>query len=380
MPSNPRVLTRRSLLTASALGLAGATLSACSKPQAPDAAASAPPSSRLSAAATGTTPPSSSTPTSTVVRASSGSALPSSQAAASASPQTTSSTPQVSTSPSPSTPSSVSNATTPAAAGSPVHIRLYENDGRTYGIGMPIIVYLSKAVTDAKPFAKATTVTVNGQKVEGAWFFQKSLIYPDYPLEAHYRTQTFWPAHAVITVDLPTRSLPAGKGLTFNDSLTLTMKTGAANVTTVDGATERLTLTTDGKTKFNFPVSLGKATTPTFTGTKVVMARNRVKRMIGTTPGDLYDLQVPWSVRLTNSGEFIHAASWNGGNIGQRSTSNGCTNLNVAAAQEYFNFAQIGDVALYRNTGGGPMPSWDGYGDWNTPWSTWTRGGLLANS
>ena len=362
MPSNPRVLSRRSLLTASALGLAGATLSACSKQQAPDAAASAPPS----------TPP----PTSTVVRASSDSALPSSQPAASASPQPTSSTPQVSPSPS----SSVSNSTAPAAAGSPVHIRLYENDGRTYGIGMPIIVYLSKAITDAKPFTEATTVTVNGQKVEGAWFFQKSSIYPDYPLEAHYRTQTFWPAHAVITVDLPTRGLPAGKGLTFNDSLTLTMKTGAANVTTVDGATERLTLTTDGKTKFNFPVSLGKATTPTFTGTKVVMARNRVKRMIGTTPGDRYDLQVPWSVRLTNSGEFIHAASWNGGNIGQRSTSNGCTNLNVAAAQEYFNFAQIGDVALYRNTGGGPIPSWDGYGDWNTPWSTWTRGGLLANS
>jgi len=388
VPSNPRVLSRRSLLTASALGLAGATLSACGKSQAPDAGASAPPPSRLSAAATGSTPPSStpppssipaSTPTSTVVRASSGSALPSSQAAASASPQTTSSTPSTSTSPSPS-PSSSSSSTTPAAAGSPVHIRLYENDGRTYGIGMPIIVYLSKAITDAKPFVKATTVTVNGQKVEGAWFFQKSSIYPDYPLEAHYRTQTFWPAHAVITVDLPTRGLPAGTGLSFNNSLTLTMKTGAANVTTVDGATERLTLTTDGRTKFNFPVSLGKATTPTFTGTKVVMARNRVKRMIGTTPGDRYDLQVPWSVRLTNSGEFIHAASWNGGNIGQRSTSNGCTNLNVAAAQEYFNFAQIGDVALYRNTGGGPMPSWDGYGDWNTPWSTWTRGGLLANS
>jgi len=165
VPSNPRVLSRRSLLTASALGLAGATLSACSKQQAPDAAASVPPS----------TPP----PTSTVVRASNGSALPSSQAAASASPQTTSSTPQVS--PSPSTPSSVSNSAAPAAAGSPVHIRLYENDGRTYGIGMPIIVYLSKAITDAKPFTEATTVTVNGQNVEGAWFFQKSSIYPDYP-------------------------------------------------------------------------------------------------------------------------------------------------------------------------------------------------------
>ena len=257
---------------------------------------------------------------------------------------------------------------------------MYQSDGQTYGIGMPIIVYLSKAITDAKPFARSSTVTVNGKNAGGAWFFQKSSIYPDYPLEAHYRPEKFWPAHAVIAMDLPIEGISAGTGLVYNNSLTLKMKTGAANITTVDGATERLTVTTDGKPKFSFPVSLGKATTPTFTGTKVVMVRNRVKRMIGTTPGDLYDLQVPWSVRLTNSGEFIHAASWNGGNIGQRSTSNGCTNLNVADAQRYFEFAVIGDVAVYRNTGGQPMPTWDGYGDWNTPWSTWLRGGLLTTT
>ena len=87
------------------------------------------------------------------------------------------------------------------------------------------------------------------------------------------------------------------------------------------------------------------------------MERDKVKRIVGTTPGDEYDLQVPWSVRLTNSGEFIHAASWNGGNIGQRSTSNGCTNLNLDAAQQYFNSAKIGDVAVYVNTGGAPCPS-----------------------
>jgi lipoprotein-anchoring transpeptidase ErfK/SrfK len=266
----------------------------------------------------------------------------------------------------------------PAATGAPVHIRLYQNDGQTYGVGMPIIVYLSKAITAGKPFTAASTVTVNGQKVDGAWFFQKSGIYPDYPLEAHYRPEKFWPAHATISLDLPSQGISAGKNLVFDNSLTLMMKTGAANITIVDGATEKLTVTTDGKPKFKFPVSLGKATTPTFTGTKVVMERDRVKRMIGTTPGDLYDLQVPWSVRITNSGEFIHAASWNGGNIGQRSTSNGCTNLNVADAQNYFNFARIGDVALYRNTGGGPMPVWDGYGDWNTPWATWRRGGAVA--
>lgn len=86
------------------------------------------------------------------------------------------------------------------------------------------------------------------------------------------------------------------------------------------------------------------------------MEKDKVERMVGTTPGDEYDPQVPWSVRLTNSGEFIHAASWNSGNIGRRGTSNGCTNLNVDAAEQFFDFAQIGDVAIYQNTSAGVMP------------------------
>lgn len=373
MSVQPRLLSRRTLLAATTFGLTSAALTACVGRQnatadvtttltttAPDKPA--PAASSVSSSTVAKPAPSGASPTG-------GTATPTT--ATSAAPRTSATTTGTTGS---------STAPPPVPTGAPVHIRLYQSDDRTYGIGMPIIAYLSKGITDGKPFAAATTVKVNGRKVDGAWFFQKSAIYPDYPLEAHYRTEKFWPAHATISVDIPTQGISAGKNLVFNDSLTLMIKTGAANITTVDGKTERLILTTDGRPKFNFPVSLGKATTPTFTGTKVVMERNRIKRMIGTTPGDLYDLQVPWSVRITNSGEFIHAASWNGGNIGQRSTSNGCTNLNVTAAQEYFNFAQIGDVALYTNTGGGPMPVWDGYGDWNTPWATWRRGGAVATT
>jgi lipoprotein-anchoring transpeptidase ErfK/SrfK len=258
-----------------------------------------------------------------------------------------------------------------------VHVRLLQGDGDTYGVGMPLIAYVSAMITDAKAFTQATTVTVNGAPAAGAWYFEKSAIYPGYPLEAHYRLQEYWPAHAAISLDLPINGLSAGTGFVFDNDLTLRMLTGPRNITTVDGATERLVTTSDGKPVFDFPVSLGKASTPTFTGTKIVMELDKVERMIGTTPGDRYNLLVPWSVRLTNSGEFIHSASWNGGNIGQRSTSNGCTNLNVAAAQQYFGFAKIGDVATYTNTGGTVMPVWDGYGDWNMSWATWQQGGLL---
>ena len=380
MQPQPHRFSRRSLLAATSLGMAGAALAACSGQTNSSAAVTTTvtttASNKPATGTTGAAPPALTKTAQPAPPVTTTSPTSPTAAAAATATSTTSRPP----SPSPSQAASSSATTSPAATGAPVHIRLYQSDGQTYGIGMPIIVYLSKKITDAKLFASVTAVTVNGQKVEGAWFFQKSGIYPDYPLEAHYRTAQFWPAHATISLDLPTQGISAGPNLVFNDSLTLKMKTGTANITTVDGRTEQLIVTSDGRPKFNFPVSLGKAATPTFTGTKIVMERNRVKRMIGTTPGDLYDLQVPWSVRITNSGEFIHAASWNGGNIGQRSTSNGCTNLNVAAAQAYFNFAQVGDVAIYRNTGGGPMPEWDGYGDWNTPWATWRQGGAVATT
>jgi lipoprotein-anchoring transpeptidase ErfK/SrfK len=264
----------------------------------------------------------------------------------------------------------------PAPSGKPVHVRLYEKDGATYGVGMPIIAYLSAQVTNAKEFDSATQVTVNGTPVQGSWYFEKSAIYNGYPLEAHYRPTEYWPAHASIHMDLAVKGHSAGTGLVFDNSLTLDMATGAANVSKVDGSTLRMVVTSDGKQVFNFPVSLGKASTPTFSGVKVVMEKNAVERMVG--PG--YDEQVPWSVRVTNSGEFVHSASWNGGNIGQRSTSHGCTNLNEADAKAYFNFAQIGDVVEYTNTGGPTMPPWDGYGDWNVAWNDWQAGGAVPTS
>lgn len=155
------------------------------------------------------------------------------------------------------------------------------------------------------------------------------------------------------------------------------MSTAGANIATVDGRTERMTVTSDGKKVFTFPVSLGAADHPTYGGTKIVMEKNRVEEMKNSPGEPFYDLKVPWSVRLTNSGEFVHSASWNGGNIGVRSTSHGCTNLNVNAARQYFQFAHVGDVFTYTNTGGPRMPSWDGYGDWNVAWSAWRAGGLL---
>jgi lipoprotein-anchoring transpeptidase ErfK/SrfK len=260
-----------------------------------------------------------------------------------------------------------------------VHVSLFQGDGQTYGIGMPIIAQFSKKVTDAHAFNKAVTVTINGQPAGGAWFWVPSNA--GYAMEAHYRPKSYWPAHSKVEMNMPLKGVSAGKGLAFDDSLTLQVNIGAAHVSSVDGSTEQMTVSSDGQTVKQFPVSLGKANTPTYLGTKVVMAKKNPQHMV-SAPGEPnpYSLNVPYSVRLTNSGEFVHAAAWNTGNIGSRSTSHGCTNLTVADAQWFYKFSVIGDIVQYTNTGTtNMMPSWDGFGDWNVPWSQWQAGNLLKN-
>jgi lipoprotein-anchoring transpeptidase ErfK/SrfK len=265
----------------------------------------------------------------------------------------------------------------PPPPAKPVHVSLFQGDGQVYGVGMPIIAQFSRKVTSARAFDKAVTVKVNGQPAHGAWFWINSI--DGYAMEAHYRMEHYWPAHSTLQMNMPLKGLSAGPGLAFDDSLTLLMKIGAAHISQVNGGSERMTVSSDGKVVKTFPVSLGKAATPTYLGTKLVMERKNPQLMIGGRD-DPYRIKVPWSVRVTNSGEFVHAASWNTGNIGSRSTSHGCTNLNVSDAQWFYNFAVKGDVVTYTNTGtSNVMPSWDGWGDWNVSWSDWEQGNLLKN-
>lgn len=285
-----------------------------------------------------------------------------------------------------SAPASTSAAASSSVAGAPVHLKLLNSDGAVYGVGIPIVIYSSARLPDGNAIEAATTVKVNGTVVKGGWHWEDSAQIAGYPIEGHFRaTQTpgastpYWPAHSTVSLSLDTlnKSAGAGSNLYFDDSLSTNFSIGAANISYVDCTAEKLTPTTDGaQAHAPLPTSCGAAKTPTFNGTKVVMQKgedvpgtntlrpNGEVRMVG--PG--YDEIVGWSVRVTQSGEYVHAASWNGKNIGVRSTSNGCTNLNPADAQWFYGFSQVGDVVLYANSPTGTtMPSWDGFGDWNLP-------------
>ncbi len=281
--------------------------------------------------------------------------------------------PSISTPPDPT--SGPSTAATQPITGTPVHVRTLEADGATYGIGMPIVVYFSATITNGSAFARAAIVTINGQPANGAWYFEASAQQAGYPMEAHYRLPNYWPAHSTVHLSLPIQGLSAGAGLQFDDAVTLTMSIGAAHVSTVDGTTSIMTVASDGQPVRTMPVAISGAATPPDVGTKVVISKSATVHMVG--PG--YDLLLPWSVRVTNSGEFIQASATTRP-IAEVKPPGGGVALARDDAEWFYDFSQIGDIVNYAGTMGPTMPVWDGIGDWNVPWAQWALGGSVPTS
>jgi lipoprotein-anchoring transpeptidase ErfK/SrfK len=303
-------------------------------------------------------------------------------------PGQTSSVATTATSTAPTSAPATSASPTPAAT--VVHVTSLESDGATYGVGMPIVLYFSPAPTDSSAFTNAVQVTFDGRPANGAWFWEQPTAdeVSSHIVEAHYRLPSYWRAASKVHVSVPIGGLSAGKNLVYSGKLTsLDFSIGDKHVSTVNGRAEKMRVYSNNKLVKTIPVSLGEAAHPTYSGVKLVMQKGENApgsdklRPDGTVlmsgPG-YTDFPVAWSVRVTRSGEYVHAAPWNS-LIGQQSTSHGCTNLSTANAKWFYNFAQIGDVVTYTNTGGDPMPVWDGFGDWNVPWPLWSQGGLLLN-
>ncbi len=266
----------------------------------------------------------------------------------------------------------------PAKPAKPVHIKTLNSDGVQYGVGMPVIAFFSKKISSGKALQDATKATVNGHPIKGAWYFETSNYYKGYPIEAHWRPQNYWPAHSHVHVDIPAKGLSAGKNLAYNDSLTLDFDIGAKNVAIVNDATHRITVSSDGRQRFDFPVSLGANNTPTAHGIKVIMEKGRSICMSG--PG-YNECGIKYTQRLTYGGEYLHSAPWNTSNIDHGiDSSNGCTNMHDADAKKLYDFLEVGDVVIYPNADGPAMQLGSGYGDWNVNWGTWQTGGLVSTT
>ena len=246
--------------------------------------------------------------------------------------------------------------------------------GETVGVGMPVIARFDLPVTDRAAFEKRMTVTSQPAQ-QGSWHWLSDT-------EAHWRPKTYWKAGTKVHVDLDVNGVDAGNGIYGQESRDVDFKVGDAHVYRVNTVTDQMRVFSNGKLIRTIPVTTGQQ--PAYTtrsGVKVIIEKFESKDMnsetVGITGADAYNIKgVQWAMRLTYSGEFVHAAPWSVGSQGVANVSHGCTGLSTEDAAWLFDLSRRGDVVEYTGTDR-PMTLDNGYGDWNESYAQYAKGSAL---
>jgi lipoprotein-anchoring transpeptidase ErfK/SrfK len=248
--------------------------------------------------------------------------------------------------------------------------------GETVGVGMPVIVTFDLPVTDKALFEKHMKVSSTPAQ-KGSWYWLS-----DY--EAHFRPASYWRAGTDVTVDLDVNSLPAGNGIYGQEDREVSFHVGDAHVYKVNAQTHQMQVFSNGTLLRTIPITTGKPGFTTRSGTKVIIEKFAKKRMNSETVGinrnspEAYDIDdVRWAMRLTYSGEFLHAAPWSVSSQGHANVSHGCTGMSTADAGWLYAMSRRGDVVEYTGTDRW-MTLDNGYGDWNLSFPDWKSGSALS--
>ncbi|SMF31721.1 Ig-like domain-containing protein [Streptomyces sp. Amel2xC10] len=249
-----------------------------------------------------------------------------------------------------------------------------------YGVGQPVTATLSEPVKD--PAQRA--VVERGLKVEstpsvpGAWYWVDDK-------ELHYRPKEYWPAHATVRARSNLDGIKIGDRLWGSKSKDLKLAIGDRVVAVTDASSHQMTVYRNDEVVNTIPVTTGKPGFETRNGVKVVLGKEYLVRMRGTSIGiaegssESYDLDVYYATRVTWSGEYVHAAPWSVGSQGYENVSHGCTGMSTSNAAWFYENVRRGDVVKVVNSYGNTMETFgNGFGDWNVDWKKWTAGSALT--
>ena len=248
---------------------------------------------------------------------------------------------------------------------------------QTVGVGMPVVIRFDVPVTDHASIER--NLEVVSQPAQAGSFHWIS------DQEVHWRPRQYWQPGTDVTVRADIGGVPAGNGIYGQTDRRMKFKVGDAMVSKVNMETHEMRVFRNGKMVRNIPITTGEQ--PKYTtrsGTKVIVEKFRQKRMnsetIGIDPNsaDGYDLNnVEYAMRLTYSGEFVHAAPWSVGQQGSANVSHGCTGMSTENAEWLYNNTNVGDVIEYVGSDKG-MTLTNGFGDWNTSFKDYRAGSALS--
>jgi len=230
-------------------------------------------------------------------------------------------------------------------------------------------------VTDKATIEKHLSVT-STPKQTGAWHWISDH-------EVHWRPKSYWRAGTDVAVDVDINSVPAGAGIFGQEDRHVEFHVGSANIYKVNAQTHQMQVFSDGQLLRTIPITTGKPGFITRSGVKVIIEKFRRHRMNSETIGigrdnpEYYDLDnVEYAMRVTYSGEFVHAAPWSVGSQGYANVSHGCTGMSTSNAGWLYSISKRGDVVEYTGTDR-QMEFTNGYGDWNESFATYAKGSAL---
>ncbi|HEX4658252.1 MAG TPA: Ig-like domain-containing protein [Streptosporangiaceae bacterium] len=250
--------------------------------------------------------------------------------------------------------------------------KIHEVAGQTYGVGMPIILYFSRHITDKAAVERALQVRTS-TPVVGSWYWDDSCGLA--PTCVYFRPQSYWPAHTRVSFTGHLNGVEGAPGVYGDHTLTQSFTIGDSLIVTASTVTHHMDVYRNGKLYAQWPISTGRSGDDTANGTYLTIEKSNPVVMTG--PG--YSLSVPWSVRFTWSGSYLHDAYWSVGVQGFANVSHGCVNMPPADAQIYYKMENPGDPVTI--TGSPRAGVWDnGWTMWFLPWRRYLQGSALGQA
>ncbi|MEV4311881.1 Ig-like domain-containing protein [Actinocrispum sp. NPDC049592] len=238
-------------------------------------------------------------------------------------------------------------------------------DNQTYGIAMPIVLSFDNKVADKASVEKSLKVETS-VPTEGSWAWLDDQT-------VHWRPKEYFKPNTTVTVTAALYGTSFGNGVFGKADITSKFTIGRDQRVVGNTQTHRLVVTRDGQQVWDFPASFGLDSDPgrvSHSGVHVVMSKHATYKMTNRAYG-YENVEVPWAVRISNNGEFVHGLQASVPNQGKRNVSHGCANLSPANAKLYYDSVLMGDPV--EITGSSiQLSAKDGdYYDWTLSWDQW---------
>ncbi len=247
--------------------------------------------------------------------------------------------------------------------------KIIEGYDQTYGVGMPIVLYFSQPISDKAAVERALQIRTS-KRIVGAWYWDSQCNMA--PVCLYFRPQRYWPPHTRVSFTGHLNGVQAAPGVFGDHTLTQTFTIGSPLTVIASTAAHYMNVYRSGKLFAHWPISTGRPGDDTPNGTYLTIEKANPVDMVG--PG--YNIEVPWSVRFTWSGDYLHDAYWSVGEQGFTNVSHGCVNMPPADAEIYYKMADPGDPV--KIIGSPRAGTWDnGWTMWFLTWKQWLRGSAL---